>query len=144
MKPLKGRLLGGEILSKFFIPYGQRRWRQRRLTDQNSLMQKTKYFVLFLSHMFGYMFVEQVYFSNMYIYFFLGSENFQVSIRWTCTIHSLIKKVFHKCPFPNYGPVSKMAYFIFWYFSTKFGTSVVEHEKIINWKFHWNRTSNKR
>jgi hypothetical protein len=25
MKPLKGRLLGGEILSKFFIPYGQRR-----------------------------------------------------------------------------------------------------------------------
>jgi hypothetical protein len=31
-----------------------------------------------------------------------------------------------------------MAYFIFGYFSTKFGTYVDGHEETITWKFHWN------
>jgi hypothetical protein len=37
-----------------------------------------------------------------------------------------------------------MAYFILGYFSTKLGTSVDGHEKIMTWKFHWNRPRNKQ
>jgi hypothetical protein len=44
-------------------------------------------------------------------------------------IHTAIKKMFHKGP-GQWG-LSEMAYFIFGYFSTKLGTSVDGHEKIL-------------
>jgi hypothetical protein len=45
------------------------------------------------------------------------------SVRIFNAIHSVIKKILHKGPLPNC--LSEMTYFIFGYFSTKFGTSVV-------------------
>jgi hypothetical protein len=46
-------------------------------------------------------------------------------------IHSVTKKMFHKCPVDANGGLSETAYFIFGYFSTKLGKSVDGHENII-------------
>jgi hypothetical protein len=46
-------------------------------------------------------------------------------------IHSIIKNMFHKGPVAANGARSEMAYFVFGYFSTKLGTSIDGHEKII-------------
>jgi hypothetical protein len=60
-------------------------------------------------------------------------------IHWNCaitqsycstTLHTICSLAACKGPFPN-NWASKMAYFIFGYFSTKLGTPADGHEKII-------------
>jgi hypothetical protein len=63
--------------------------------------------------------------------FFLKLVFMSVRIFSFNAIHSVIKKVFHKGPVAANGACQKWHYFIFGYFSTKLGTFVDGHEKII-------------
>jgi hypothetical protein len=65
------------------------------------------------------------------VWFFLNQIFMSVRILSFNVLHSVIKKMFHKCPVAANGGLSEMAYFIFGYFSTKLGKSVDGREKII-------------
>jgi hypothetical protein len=91
--------------------------------------------------MFGYL--EQNLLGRLWKSFVFLKSNFYVreNFKFQCDPFSN-KKVVSQRSSCQCG-LSEMAYFIFGYFSTKLGTSVDGHEKIIIWTFHWNRPRNK-
>jgi hypothetical protein len=80
---------------------------------------------LVLSHMFGYTWNKNYWADCEKVRFFFNLIFMSVRILSFNAIHSVIKKI------TNVWGLSEMAYFIFGYLSTKLGTSVDGHEKII-------------
>jgi hypothetical protein len=98
-------------------------------------------FFLVLSHMFGY--PEQKLLGRLWKCLIFLQSNFYVSenFKFQCNPFSNKKDVSQRSSCRQWG-LSEMTYSIFGYFSTKLGTSVDGREKIIIWKFHWNRPRN--
>jgi hypothetical protein len=97
---------------------------------------------LVLSHMFGYL--AQKLLGRLWksLVFLKSKLYIGENIKFHCDPFSNKKGVLQRSSCRQWG-LSEMAYFIFGDFSTKLGTSVDLHEKIIIWKFHWNRPWNK-
>jgi hypothetical protein len=105
-------------------------------TTQYWLSQRMVLFIinnpifLVLSHTFGYL--EQKLLGRLWTSLVSLKSNFYVSqnFKFQCDPCSNKKDVSQRSSCRQY-------------FSTKLGTSVDGHEKIITWKFHWNRRRNK-
>jgi hypothetical protein len=110
------------------------------LYKENNCLQSI---FLDLSQTFGYL--EQKLLGRLWKSLFFLKSNFYVSenFKFQCDPFSNKKYVSQRSSCCQCG-LSEMAYFIFRYFSTKFGTYVDGYEKIIIWKCHWNRPTNKR